>query len=85
VLVMSVNPGFGGQSFLSASIDKIRRLKKTIDERGLKVQIEVDGGIDARTAPQVVAAGAQVLVAGSAVFDGGDPVAGVRRLLEAVR
>jgi len=85
VLVMSVNPGFGGQSFIPGSLDKIRRLKRSIDERGLKVQIEVDGGIDARTAPQVVAAGAEILVAGSAVFDGGDPEAGVRRLLEALR
>jgi ribulose-phosphate 3-epimerase len=85
VLVMSVNPGFGGQSFLPGSVDKIRRLKKMIDERGLSVQIEVDGGVDARTGPQVVAAGARVLVAGSSVFDGGDPEAGVRRLLEAVR
>jgi ribulose-phosphate 3-epimerase len=85
VLVMSVNPGFGGQSFLPASIDKIRRLKKAIVARGLAVQIEVDGGIDSRTAPQVVAAGAEILVAGSAVFDGGDPEAGVRRLLEALR
>jgi ribulose-phosphate 3-epimerase len=84
VLVMSVNPGFGGQSFLPSCLDKIRRLKKSIDERGLKVTIEVDGGIDARTAPQVVAAGARVLVAGSAVFDGGDPEAGVRRLLESM-
>jgi ribulose-phosphate 3-epimerase len=85
LLVMSVNPGFGGQSFLPSCLDKIRRLKKSIDERGLKVTIEVDGGVDARTAPQVVAAGASVLVAGSAVFDGGDPEAGVRRLLEATR
>jgi ribulose-phosphate 3-epimerase len=85
VLIMSVNPGFGGQSFLPGSLDKIRRLKRIIEERGLKVQIEVDGGVDVRTAPQVVAAGAEVLVAGSAVFDGGDPEAGVKRLLEAVR
>jgi ribulose-phosphate 3-epimerase len=85
VLVMSVNPGFGGQSFIPGSVDKIRRLRKTIDERGLSVQIEVDGGIDARTGPQVVGAGASVLVAGSSVFDGGDPEAGVKRLLEAVR
>jgi ribulose-phosphate 3-epimerase len=84
VLVMSVNPGFGGQSFIPSSVDKIRRLKKTIDERRLSTQIEVDGGVDAGNARALVEAGAQVLVAGSAVFDGGDPEAGVRRLLEAV-
>jgi ribulose-phosphate 3-epimerase len=85
VLVMSVNPGFGGQSFIPSSVDKIRRLKKTIAERGCKAQIEVDGGVDARNAKTLVDAGAEVLVAGSAVFDGGDPEAGVRRLIEAAR
>ena len=85
VLVMSVNPGFGGQSFIPASVDKIRRLRKAIQERGLATQIEVDGGVDARNARTLVDAGADVLVAGSAVFDGGDPEAGVRRLIEAVR
>jgi ribulose-phosphate 3-epimerase len=83
VLVMSVNPGFGGQSFIPSSLDKIRRLKKMIAERGSRAQIEVDGGIDVKTARPVVEAGAEVLVAGSAVFDGGDPEAGVRRLLQA--
>ena len=85
VLVMSVNPGFGGQSFIPASVDKIRRLKRTITERGCKAQIEVDGGVDARNARTLVEAGADVLVAGSAVFDGGDPEAGVRKLIEAAR
>jgi ribulose-phosphate 3-epimerase len=83
VLIMSVNPGFGGQSFIAGSLDKVRRLRRMIDERGLKTQIEIDGGVDAKNIRQVVAAGAEVIVAGSAVFDGGDPEAGVRRLLEA--
>ena len=85
VLLMSVNPGFGGQSFIPASLDKIRRLKRMIGDRGLGTRIEVDGGIDVHNVRAVVDAGAEILVAGSAVFDGGDPEAGVRRLLEAVR
>jgi ribulose-phosphate 3-epimerase len=85
VLVMSVNPGFGGQSFIPSSLDKIRRLKAMIAERGSKAQIEVDGGIDARNVRDVAAAGGEVIVAGSAVFDGGDPEAGVARLLQAAR
>jgi ribulose-phosphate 3-epimerase len=85
VLVMSVNPGFGGQSFIPGSVDKVRRLSRTIADRGLAVDIEIDGGIDARTIKTVAEAGARVFVAGSAVFDGGDPEAGVRRLLEAAR
>jgi len=81
--MMSVNPGFGGQSFIPSSLDKVRRLRKTITERGLKTQIEVDGGVDARNARALVEAGAEILVAGSAVFDGGDPEAGVKKLIEA--
>jgi ribulose-phosphate 3-epimerase len=69
VLVMTVNPGFGGQAFIPAMLDKIRRLKAMIGER--KVDIEVDGGISPETAAAVVGAGANVLVAGSAVFNGG--------------
>lgn len=68
VLVMSVNPGFGGQSFIPATVDKVRRLRAMLDARKLSVDIEVDGGINAQTAKQVVAAGANVLVAGNAVF-----------------
>jgi ribulose-phosphate 3-epimerase len=69
VLVMSVNPGFGGQSFIPASVDKVRRLRAMLDARGLTaVDIEVDGGINATTSKQVIAAGANVLVAGNAVF-----------------
>ncbi|MDB9862989.1 ribulose-phosphate 3-epimerase [Litorivicinus sp.] len=69
VLVMSVNPGFGGQSFLPSVVEKISRIKAMLD--GREVDIEVDGGITAETAPLVVAAGATALVAGSAVFKGG--------------
>ncbi|MGZ8867256.1 MAG: ribulose-phosphate 3-epimerase [Thermoanaerobaculia bacterium] len=68
VLVMSVNPGFGGQRFLEPVVPKIRHISRMVRERGLSVEIEVDGGIDAKTAPSVVAAGATMLVAGSAVF-----------------
>jgi len=70
VLVMSVNPGFGGQSFISTSLDKISRLRGMIDSRGLNVHVEVDGGIDTRTAPKAVMAGANALVAGSYTFSG---------------
>jgi ribulose-phosphate 3-epimerase len=68
VMLMSVNPGFGGQSFIPSVLDKIRRLKEMIDERGLETGIEVDGGINPETMPQVVAAGANIFVAGSAIF-----------------
>ncbi len=72
VLVMSVNPGFGGQQFIRSSVDKIARLRKMIDERGLKVDIQVDGGINAETAREVVNAGANILVAGSSVYGSAD-------------
>ena len=68
VLVMSVNPGFGGQKFIEPVVPKIRHIARLIRERGLSLPIEVDGGVDATTAPAVVAAGASWLVAGSAVF-----------------
>jgi len=85
VLVMSVNPGFGGQSFLPGSLDKVRRLAATIASRRLGVQIEVDGGVDANNIRPLLEAGAEVLVAGSSVFGGGDAEAGARRLVEAAR
>ena len=85
VLVMSVNPGFGGQAFLPRSFEKVRKLRETIDARGLDVAIEVDGGVDAGNARRLVESGAAILVAGSAVFGGGDPEAGARRLVEACR
>lgn len=83
VLVMSVNPGFGGQKFVPGTLDKVRRLKRMIDDRGLKTRIEIDGGIDRTNIADVVAAGAEIIVAGTAVFGGGDPAAGVRELREA--
>ena len=85
VLVMSVNPGFGGQSFLPASLDKVRRLRAAIDSRGLKTRIEIDGGIHAGNVREVVAAGAEIIVAGSAVFGEADPEAAARRMIEACR
>ncbi|MEM8974897.1 MAG: ribulose-phosphate 3-epimerase [Pseudomonadota bacterium] len=69
VCVMTVNPGFGGQSFITSQVDKVRRVRKMIDDR--PIHIEIDGGITQATAPAVVAAGADVLVAGSSVFKGG--------------
>jgi len=71
VLVMSVNPGFGGQKFIERQLSKIERIGETIVQRGLRVEIEVDGGIDPETARQAVGAGATVLVAGTAAFRGG--------------
>ena len=71
VLVMSVNPGFGGQSFIDSQLRKIEALRKQIDQTGKKIDLEVDGGIDAATAPRAIAAGADVLVAGTATFKGG--------------
>ncbi|MES2056182.1 MAG: ribulose-phosphate 3-epimerase [Pseudomonadota bacterium] len=71
VLVMSVNPGFGGQSFIESQLRKIEAIRKMIDKAGLSVDLEVDGGIDRNTAPRAIAAGADVLVAGTATFRGG--------------
>ena len=71
VLVMTVNPGFGGQSFLAGQLAKVRRLRSMIDDSGRAVDLQVDGGINFDTAPQAIAAGADVLVAGTAVFRGG--------------
>ena len=73
VCVMSVNPGFGGQKFIEHSLEKISQLRKMIDERNLPVLIEVDGGVTVENAPQIVQAGADVLVAGSTVFGSADP------------
>jgi len=71
VLVMSVNPGFGGQSFIASQLRKIEAVRKMIDKSGRDIRLEVDGGVDATTAPLCVDAGADVLVAGSATFRGG--------------
>jgi ribulose-phosphate 3-epimerase len=84
VLVMSVNPGFGGQKFLELIVPKIRHIAGMVEQRGLSVAIEVDGGIDARTAPLVVAAGASILVAGSAVFGQDDRSAAMQAIRSAV-
>lgn len=71
VLIMSVNPGFGGQSFIDSQLRKIEAVRKAIDKTGKDIALEVDGGIDAVTAPRAIAAGADVLVAGTATFRGG--------------
>jgi ribulose-phosphate 3-epimerase len=71
VVVMSVNPGFGGQSFIDGQLEKIHLLRSMIDKCGRKVDLEVDGGINFDTAPRVIAAGADILVAGTAAFEGG--------------
>ena len=85
LLVMTVNPGFGGQSFITSQLKKIERLRKMIDASGCAIELEVDGGVTPVTAPQCVAAGATALVAGSAVFKGGpDAYAGNIRALKGV-
>lgn len=71
VLVMSVNPGFGGQSFIASMLDKIATLRAKIDAMGRQIDLQVDGGVNTETAPLAIAAGADVLVAGTAVFSGG--------------
>jgi ribulose-phosphate 3-epimerase len=82
VLIMSVNPGFGGQSFITSQLRKIEAVRKMIDKSGRDIRLEVDGGIDAVTAPLAIAAGADVLVAGTATFKGGpDAYAGNIRAL----
>jgi ribulose-phosphate 3-epimerase len=85
VLIMSVNPGFGGQSFIFFSLDKIRRLAELRAEQGLAFRIEVDGGVAHDTVAQVVKAGAELLVAGNAVFGAGHPERDARALLMAAR
>jgi ribulose-phosphate 3-epimerase len=83
VLVMSVNPGFGGQQFIPQTVDKVRRLRQMIVERQLNVRIEIDGGVDRSNIEKVVAAGAEIIVAGSAIFGKPDAEAAVRELREA--
>lgn len=86
ILIMSVNPGFGAQKFIEASVDKIARTRALCQRTGSQAEIEVDGGIDAHTAPRVVAAGATVLVAGNAIFKHPDGVqAAIRELRNSVR
>ncbi len=81
VLIMSVNPGFGGQKFIPYTLDKVRRLREKIDARGLKTDIQVDGGVGLGNVQDVLAAGANIVVAGSAVF-GGDAAANVRAFMQ---
>ena len=83
VLVMSVNPGFGGQEFIPTSVEKVRRLRRMIEERGLQTRIEIDGGIDRDNIARCAEAGAEIFVAGTAVFGQGDPARSVRELLAA--
>ena len=80
VLVMSVNPGFGGQAFIPHSIEKLRRVRAVLDAAGSSAEIEIDGGVDASNAAEIVAAGATILVAGNAIFGHGDPEAATREL-----
>jgi ribulose-phosphate 3-epimerase len=83
VLVMSVNPGFGGQEFIPGALHKLRKLHELRDQRRLTYRIEVDGGVSLHTVADVVRAGAEILVAGNAVFGQGDPTTNVRQLLKA--
>lgn len=83
ILVMTVHPGFGGQSFIEEVVPKIARVRQELDRRGLSADLEVDGGIDVETAPIVVRAGARVLVAGSAIFGMPRPWEAARQILEA--
>ena len=85
VLVMSVEPGFGGQSFIPYSLKKLRRLKELRQELGLSYRIEIDGGVDLETVGDVVEAGAELLVAGNAVFGAGRPEQDARALLDAAQ
>jgi ribulose-phosphate 3-epimerase len=80
VLIMSVNPGFGGQTFIPHTLEKIKQLRKMIDEKGLNVLIEIDGGVTTDNAASIVSAGADVLVAGNTVFNSKDPLATISAL-----
>jgi ribulose-phosphate 3-epimerase len=80
VCMMSVNPGFGGQKFIPYTLEKIKQLRKMIDDRGLKVHIEIDGGVTLENAGSIVEAGADVLVAGNTVFKSADPKATIAKL-----
>ena len=80
VLLMSVNPGFGGQKFIEHTIDKVRELRELITVTGSEAQIEVDGGVNLETGARLVAAGADVLVAGNAIFSAPDPIEAIHAL-----
>ncbi len=83
ILLMSVNPGFGGQKFIDTSLDKLRRLRRMIDERGFNTRIEIDGGIDADNIAKIVEAGAEIIVSGTGVFGKGNATEGVKELIDA--
>ncbi|KAF0203203.1 MAG: ribulose-phosphate [Bacteroidetes bacterium] len=85
VLIMSVNPGFGGQKFIETTYGRIKQLKKMITESGSSALIEVDGGVDLKNAPLLIAAGADVLVAGNTVFGSSDPMQTIAQLKNVVR
>ena len=80
VCIMSVNPGFGGQKFISRTLTKIKDLRRMIDENGLDVKIEIDGGVTMENASQIIAAGADVLVAGNTVFGSSNPKEAIAQL-----
>jgi ribulose-phosphate 3-epimerase len=83
VLIMSVNPGFGGQKFIPSSFDKLRRLRRMIGAHGASAKIEIDGGINTENAADVVASGAEILVAGSAIFSAPNPAEALRKIIKA--
>jgi ribulose-phosphate 3-epimerase len=83
LLFMSVFPGFGGQAFIPSVLDKVAEARRVVDERGLAVELEIDGGIGPETGAQAVAAGADILVAGNAIFRADDPAAAARRIRDA--
>jgi len=80
VNLMSVNPGFGGQKFIPHTLVKIKLLRRMIDEKGMNVKIQIDGGVTVENAAEIIAAGADVLVVGNTVFKSSDPVATIHRL-----
>ena len=84
LLLMTVHPGFGGQEFIADVMDKVKAAREEIDRRGLKVALQVDGGINEETAPIAAAAGADVFVAGSAIFHADDPLKAARRIRKSV-
>ena len=83
LLFMSVHPGFGGQAFIPSVLDKLTTARRVVDEHGLAVELEIDGGINHETAPRAAAAGADILVAGSAIFHADDPAAAARQVRDA--
>ena len=85
VIIMSVNPGFGGQKFIPYTLEKIRQLRKMIDEKKLNVLIEIDGGVTVDNAAEIMTAGADVLVAGNTVFSAADPIQTIKQLKEISR